>query len=153
MTETREITLEKDYVYGGYDNKYFLKLHVGFFRSGLCAKIGTRDALVLLAIAHHMDKDGFCYPTQRHLERLTGMTRRTIGEAIKRLRNTLVNGKPLLIVEKRPNGQYGQVSTGYSVNMKAAQLSIFDSGSVHKSAIVPLVEAEWEGYEGEDWEE
>lgn len=49
--------------------------------------LGATDKIVMLSLADHADDEGFCYPSIARLEKRTGLKRRTVQDALKRLRS------------------------------------------------------------------
>lgn len=83
----------------------FLKIDVTALRNGLLHHVRGSELTVLLAIASFMNKDGECYPTQRQLADVTGLSLTTVNKAISNLLDVQVNGKPIIERKLRGTGQ------------------------------------------------
>lgn len=83
----------------------FLKIDVTALRSGLLHHIKGSELTVLLAIASFMDNDGVCYPTQRQISDITGISLPTVNKAISNLLNIRINDMPVLERKLRGSGQ------------------------------------------------
>lgn len=91
----------------------FLKVDVKALRGGLLKEVNGSDLTVLMAIASYMDINGKCYPTQRQLAEVTGMSLTTINRAIKNLLEIEVNGYPVL--ERKLVGKGNKKSSIYTI--------------------------------------
>jgi hypothetical protein len=50
--------------------------------------LNATDKIVMLSLADHADDEGFCYPSIARLERRTGLAKRTVQNAIQRLKTS-----------------------------------------------------------------
>lgn len=91
----------------------FLKVDVKALRGGLLKEVNGSDLTVLMAIASYMNINGQCYPTQRQLATITGMSLTTINRAIKNLLEINVNGHPVL--ERKLVGSGSKKSSIYTI--------------------------------------
>lgn len=82
----------------------YLKINTKAIRGGLIKELGATDFTVLMAIASFMDSNGNCYPTQRQIAKITGMSLTTINTAVSRLLKFKVNDRPLLERELKGDG-------------------------------------------------
>lgn len=82
----------------------YLKVNTKTIRGGLIKELGATDFTVLMAIASFMDEDGTCYPTQRQIANITGMSLTTINTAISRLLKFKINDRQLLERELKGGG-------------------------------------------------
>ncbi|WP_304427717.1 helix-turn-helix domain-containing protein [Romboutsia ilealis] len=96
-----------------YSPDVYLKVDVKALQSGLLKKVNGSDLTVLMAIASCMNINGTCYPTQRQLADITGMSLTTINRAIKSLLEITVNGHPVL--ERRLLGSGSKKSSVYTI--------------------------------------
>ena len=83
----------------------FLKIDVTALRGGLLHHVRGSELTVLLAIASFMNKDGECYPTQRQLADVTGLSLTTVNKAISNLMDVKVNGRNIIERKLRGTGQ------------------------------------------------
>lgn len=74
----------------------YLKVNTRAIRGGLIKELGAMDFAVLMAIASYMDIEGNCYPTQRQIASITGMSKTTINTSISRLLKFKINDRPLV---------------------------------------------------------
>lgn len=91
----------------------YLKVDVKALRGGLLREVKGSDLTVLIAIASYMNINGTCYPTQRQLAEVTGMSLTTINRAIKNLLDMAVNGHPVL--ERKLLGSGSKKSSVYTI--------------------------------------
>lgn len=83
----------------------YLKIDVSALRSGLLHHVRGSELTVLLAIASFMDKDGECYPTQRQIAEITGLSLTTVNKSISNLLEIKINDRPILERTLRGSGQ------------------------------------------------
>lgn len=108
----------------------YLKVNTKAIRGGLIKELGATDFAVLMAIASFMDSEGNCYPTQRQIAKITGMSLTTINTAISRLLKFKINDRPLLERKLkgdgiRKNSYYS--FTNYLEGIEELQLSSTDN--------------------------
>lgn len=96
-----------------YSPDVYLKVDVKALRNGLLKQVNGSDLTVLMAIASYMNINGTCYPTQRQLADVTGMSLTTINRAIKNLLEITVNGHPVL--ERKLLGSGSKKSSVYTI--------------------------------------
>ena len=82
----------------------YLKINTDLIRQGLIKEIGANNFSVLLAIACYMNDRGECYPTQRQLSEITGLSLTTINKSVQELLVCKINGKPILERELKGAG-------------------------------------------------
>jgi predicted transcriptional regulator len=87
-----------------------LQLQMTAFRNGLVSKLKPTNFAVFLAICSFMDEKGECYPTQRQIADICGISKTTVNKAINELLEFEIDGKPLISRKLIKNG-----STTYSV--------------------------------------
>ncbi|RED51134.1 helix-turn-helix domain-containing protein [Cohnella lupini] len=83
------------------EQRYFLRIYLGFFRNGLARELGSDLSMTLICLASHMNKNGECFPTHADLAELLGTSRQTISERIKRLEAFRFNGEAVIEVKQR----------------------------------------------------
>ncbi|MYL44402.1 winged helix-turn-helix transcriptional regulator [Virgibacillus halodenitrificans] len=105
----------------------YTRTYTTMFDSGLIKEIGTGGYTVLSALASFMNDEGECYPTQRQLAEMLGMSKTTVNNTIKKLLAVRVNGKPILTYEEHYN-QRGYKNYKYKVH-PISQVGIFKSKS------------------------
>ncbi|HBF7594778.1 TPA: helix-turn-helix domain-containing protein [Clostridioides difficile] len=91
----------------------YLKVDVKALRGGLLKEVNGSNLTVLLAIASYMNINGQCYPTQRQLAEVTGMSLTTINRAINNLLEIKVNGHP--VMERVLRGSGSRKSSLYTI--------------------------------------
>lgn len=91
----------------------YLKVDVKALRGGLLKEVNGSNLTVLLAIASYMNINGQCYPTQRQLAEVTGMSLTTINRAINNLLDIKVNGHP--VMERVLKGSGSRKSSLYTI--------------------------------------
>lgn len=89
----------------------FLLVSTEQIRNGLISKLapggssnGARNFTVLCAIAVFMDKENKAFPSQEKLAEITGLSRRTVINAVKELEEVEVNGQKIIARKKVPSG-------------------------------------------------
>lgn len=82
----------------------YLKINTRAIKEGLINKLGPTDFSVLMAIASFLDIEGNCYPTQRQIATITGMSLTTVNTSISRLLKFTINDRPLLERELKGDG-------------------------------------------------
>jgi DNA-binding MarR family transcriptional regulator len=88
----------------------YLRVYSEMFTRGIVKSLKPTNFTVLLAIASFMDEKGNCFPTQRQIAEITGLTLPTVNKAINELLEFTVDGKPIL---KREFVQVGQFKQSY----------------------------------------
>jgi Helix-turn-helix domain len=106
-----------------FNSEIYLRVYTSLFQAGIVKDLKPTNFTVLLAIASHMDADGNCFPTQRQIAELTGITAPTVNKAVNELLEFKVNGNPIL---KRELVQVGQFKNSYYTVNPISQIAIFD---------------------------
>lgn len=139
---TVSIDKEYDVMKKEFSSSIYLRVYTSLFKAGIVRDLKPANFTVLLAIASFMDADGNCYPTQRQIAEITGITTPTVNKAVNELLEFKVNGIPIITREFVQNGQFK--NSYYTVN-PLSQLAIFDglvkeidTEPVKESLIVPL---------------
>ena len=101
----------------------YLRVYTSLFQSGIVKDLKPNRFTVLLAIASFMDAEGNCYPTQRQIAEITGMTTPTVNKAINELLDFKVNDNPIITREFVQSGRFK--NSYYTVN-PISQIAIFD---------------------------
>lgn len=83
----------------------YLKIDVTAIRNGLLHHVRGSELTVLLGIASFMNTGGECYPTQRQIAEITGLSLTTVNKAISNLLEIQINGMPILDRVLRGTGQ------------------------------------------------
>jgi DNA-binding transcriptional regulator YhcF (GntR family) len=143
---TVSIDKEFDVMKKEFNNSIYLRVYTSLFQAGIVKDLKAKNFTVLLAIASFMDADGNCYPTQRQIAEITGMSVPTVNKAVNELLEYKVDGKAIL---KREFVQQGQFKNSYYTVNPISQIAIFDgqvqgieTDSVKKSLTSPLKEFE-----------
>jgi hypothetical protein len=120
---TVSIDKEFDITKKEFNSSIYLRVYTSLFKAGIVKDLKPTNFTVLLAIASHMDAEGNCYPTQRQIAELTGLTAPTVNKAVNELLTFKVNGKEIL---KRELVQVGQFKNSYYTVNPLSQIAIFD---------------------------
>jgi DNA-binding MarR family transcriptional regulator len=120
---TVSIDKEFDITKKEFNSSIYLRVYTSLFQAGIVKDLKPTNFTVLLAIASHMDADGNCYPTQRQIAELTGITPPTVNKAVNELLEYKVNDKPIISREFVQSGQFK--NSYYTVN-PLSQIAIFD---------------------------
>lgn len=120
---TVSIDKEFDVLKKEFNSTIYLRVYTSLFKAGVVRDLKPTNFTVLLAIASHMDADGNCYPTQRQIAELTGLSTPTVNKAVNELLDFKVNDKPIL---KRELVQVGQFQNSYYTVNPLSQIAIFD---------------------------
>lgn len=83
----------------------YLKIDVTAIRNGLLHHVRGSELTVLLGIASFMNTKGECYPTQRQIAEITGLSLTTVNKAVSNLLEIQINGMPILDRVLRGTGQ------------------------------------------------
>ncbi|MDC3413948.1 helix-turn-helix domain-containing protein [Terrihalobacillus insolitus] len=86
----------------------FAKMDVKAIQDGLIMKVGgVKHFSVLAAIASFANSKGEAFPSQDKLAEMVGYSRKTVNQYIGELRETKIDGEPILVVvqEKTPKGR------------------------------------------------
>jgi hypothetical protein len=83
----------------------YLKIDVTAIRNGLLHHVRGSELTVLLGIASFMNTGGECYPTQRQIAEITGLSLTTVNKAVSNLLEIQINGMPILDRVLRGTGQ------------------------------------------------
>ncbi len=89
-----------------------LKVDTGAIRQGFIKEIGATNFTVLMAIASFMNDKGECFPTQRQIAEIVGMSLTTVNKAVAELLRVQVNGQHIL--ERRLVGDGVRKNSFYS---------------------------------------
>lgn len=106
-----------------FNNSIYLRVYTSLFQAGIVKDLKPTNFTVLLAIASFMDAEGNCYPTQRQIAEITGITAPTVNKAVNELLEYKVNGTPIITREFVQQGQFK--NSYYTVN-PLSQIAIFD---------------------------
>lgn len=101
----------------------YLRVYTSLFQNGIVKDLKPKNFTVLLAIASYMDAEGNCYPTQRQIADITGLSTPTVNKSISELLEFKVNGNPIITREFVQQGQFK--NSYYTVN-PISQIAIFD---------------------------
>lgn len=120
---TVSIDKEFDVLKKEFNNSIYLRVYTSLFKAGIVKDLKATNFTVLLAISSFMDAEGNCYPTQRQIAELTGMSVPTVNKAVNELLAFKVDGKEIL---KRELIQVGQFKNSYYTVNPISQIAIFD---------------------------
>lgn len=120
---TISIDKEFDVMKKEFNNSIYLRVYTSLFQAGIVKDLKANKFTVLLAIASFMDAEGNCYPTQRQISDITGMSTPTVNKAINDLLEYRVDGKAIL---KREMVQQGQFKNSYYTVNPISQIAIFE---------------------------
>lgn len=120
---TVSIEKEFDVVKKEFNNSIYLRVYTSLFQSGLVKELKATNFTVLLAIASFMDSDGNCYPTQRQIADITGMSLPTVNKSVNELLDFKVGEHTIL---KRELVQVGQFKNSYYTVNPVSQIAIFE---------------------------
>ena len=120
-----ESQAEFDLLSGERVERLFLKMYVAARTSGLLAAISDRDWKTLCVMATYMDKDGYCFPSQKELAPALGCSRQMVSERVNSLARFRFHGQPVFLVVKGEHTKGGKwARNGYRV-LPIANLEIF----------------------------
>lgn len=111
---TVSIDKEFDVLKKEYSNSIYLRLYTSLFESGIVKDLKPTNFTVLLVITSFMDDEGNCYPTQRQISELSGISLPTVNKAVNSLLKFEINGTPILRREMVKTGRYK--NSYYTVN-------------------------------------
>ena len=117
------IEAEYDVMKKEFNNSIYLRVYTSLFQAGIVKDLKPTNFTVLLAIASFMDADGNCYPTQRQIAEITGITAPTVNKAVNELLEYKVNGTPII---SREFVQQGQFKNSYYTVNPLSQIAIFN---------------------------
>lgn len=120
---TVSIDKEYDVMKQEFNNSIYLRVYTSLFESGIVKDLKPTNFTVLLAIASFMDAEGNCYPTQRQIAEITGISTPTVNKAVNELLEYVVNGKNII---SREFVQQGQFKNSYYTVNPLSQIAIFD---------------------------
>ena len=120
---TISIDKEFDIMKKEFNSSIYLRVYTSLFQAGVVKDLKATNFTVLLAIASFMDADGNCYPTQRQISKITGMSTPTVNKAVNTLLEFKVNDKPIIT---RDFVQQGQFKNSYYTVNPLSQIAIFD---------------------------
>lgn len=105
MQKTETQSLTKDFIvvehkesfnlHGDSFQELKLNMDINMLHSGVIAKLGVYNFSVLVCIASHMDSKGLCFPSQRKISELTGISINKVTKCVKELLETEIDGQPL----------------------------------------------------------
>lgn len=134
---TVSIEKEFDVFKKEYNNSIYLRVYTSLFQAGIVKELKPTNFTVLLAISSFMDAEGNCYPTQRQIAEITGLTAPTVNKAVNELLAFKVNDKSIL---KREFVQTGQFKNSYYTVNPISQIAIFD-GQIKEIKTEPVKES------------
>lgn len=120
---TISIDKEFDVMKKEFNSSIYLRVYTSLFQAGVVKDLKATNFTVLLAIASFMDAEGNCYPTQRQISTITGMSTPTVNKAVNALLEFKVNDKPIIT---RDFVQQGQFKNSYYTVNPLSQIAIFD---------------------------
>ncbi|MDF2010184.1 helix-turn-helix domain-containing protein [Priestia megaterium] len=135
---TVSIDKEFDVMKKEFSNSIYLRVYTSLFKAGIVKDLKATNFTVLLAISSFMDAEGNCYPTQRQIAELTGMSVPTVNKAVNELLAFEVDGKSIL---KRELVQVGQFKNSYYTVNPISQIAIFD-GQIQETETDAVKETE-----------
>lgn len=100
-----EITNRYDVSEQQHIESFKLLMDMPSIQQGLIKELGVYGYAVLSAIASYCDADGECFPSQKTIAAITGISERKVRDTINGLLDITVGGRPLLEkrVQSRPN--------------------------------------------------
>lgn len=120
---TVSIDKEYDIMNKEFNSSIYLRVYTSLFQAGVVKDLKATNFTTLLAIASFMDAEGNCYPTQRQIAEITGMSTPTVNKAVNELLEYKVGGKNIITREFVQQGQFK--NSYYTVN-PLSQIAIFD---------------------------
>lgn len=119
------VSIDKEYdvLKKEFNNTIYLRVYTSLFQAGIVKDLKPTNFTVLLAIASFMDAEGNCYPTQRQIADITGITTPTVNKAVNELLEFKVNGTSII---SREFVQQGQFKNSYYTINPLSQIAIFD---------------------------
>lgn len=119
------VSIDKEYdvLTKEFNNSIYLRVYTSLFQAGIVKDLKPTNFTVLLAIASYMDAEGNCFPTQRQIATITGISTQTVNKAVNELLNYRVNGSPIIA---REFVQQGQFKNSYYTIKPLSQIAIFD---------------------------
>jgi DNA-binding transcriptional regulator GbsR (MarR family) len=120
---TVSIEKEFDVTRKEFNNEIYLRVYTSLFKSGIVKELKPNNFTVLLAIASFMDSEGNCYPTQRQIAEITGLSLPTVNKCVNELLDFKVHDKPLI---ERKLVHQGQFKNSYYTVNPISQIAIFD---------------------------
>lgn len=121
---TVSIDKEYDVMKKEFNNEIYLRVYTSLFKAGIVKDLKPNNFTVLLAIASFMDAEGNCYPTQRQIAEITGLSLPTVNKCINEILGYKVHDKPLI---ERKLVHHGQFKNSYYTINPISQIAIFDS--------------------------
>lgn len=106
-----------------FNHSIYLRVYTSLFTAGIVKDLKPTNFTVLLAVAAYMDEQGNCYPTQRQISDITGLSKTTVNKSIGELLEFKVNDVPVL---KRKFVQEGKYKNSYYTVNPISQIAIFD---------------------------
>lgn len=91
-----------------------LNIDVNAVKAGIIKTLKPINFCVLTVIASHLNKEGTCFPSQKTISELVGISERKVVDCIKELTQIEINGVPVLVREYQ-KGQKGFKKSVYSV--------------------------------------
>lgn len=86
----------------------YTKMDVKAVQNGIIRKVGgVKHFAIISSIAAFVDSNGRAFPSQDKIADMTGYSRKTINSTLKELRDTKIDGEPILKItqEKSANGR------------------------------------------------
>lgn len=115
-----------------------LKVDTGAIRQGFIKEIGATNFSVLMAIASFMNEKGECFPTQRQIAEIVGMSLTTVNKAVAELLKVEVNGQP--IIERRLVGDGVRKNSFYNfVQLSTEELKSIQEGAPKEKRAVDYI--------------
>ncbi len=142
------VSIDKEFDVTGKETStsIYLRVYTSLFQSGIVKELKPKNFTVLLAIASFMDAEGNCFPTQRQIADITGLSTPTVNKSISELLDYKVNDTAII---SREFVQQGQFKNSYYTVNPISQIAIFDgqvkgieTDSVKNSLVSPLKEFE-----------
>lgn len=92
------ITVEQKEVFnlhGDISSDWKLLIDINSIQSGTIKKLGVYNFSVLVCIASYMNSDGTCFPSQKKISELTGISINKVTACVKELLETEIDGEPI----------------------------------------------------------
>ena len=92
------ITVEQKEVFnlhGDISSDLKLSIDISAIQDGAIKKLGVYNFSVLVCIAAHMNSEGTCFPSQKKISELTGVSINKVTSCVKELLETEIDGEPI----------------------------------------------------------
>lgn len=92
------ITVEQKEVFNLHGDVYSdlrLTIDINTIQSGIINKLGIYNFSVLVCLASHMNSEGNCFPSQKKISELTGISINKVTSCVKELLETEIDGEPI----------------------------------------------------------